>query len=185
VKVSLIRFLGFSPFHQTENHSGNPEWRIALLPGRLCLCVSHPFTLMQDSLGGWTFHPNAGISPYAGSPSTILLPKEAFGPPTSPSYPHECMPWSQSPVVSQAHRHSAPRTAAFRRMHSVGFPLPLHRKIYPLDHHSINFGAQYTTCETSRYFRGTLDSSSFVLPLLGLHVDFTTDLSARLWSDGT
>ena len=34
VKVSLIRFLGFSPFHQTENHSGNPEWRIALLPCR-------------------------------------------------------------------------------------------------------------------------------------------------------
>jgi hypothetical protein len=145
---------------------------------RLCLCVSHPFTLKQDSLGGGTFHLNAGISPHAaGSPSTILLPKEAFGPPTSPSYPHECMPWSQTPVVSQAHRHSAPRTAAFRRMHSVGFPLPLHRKIYPLDHHSINFGAQYTAC--------TLDSSSFVLPLLGLHVDFTTDLSARLWSGGT
>ncbi len=69
------------------------------------------------------------ISPYAGSPYTILLPKEAFGPPKSPSYPHECMPWSQTPVVSQAHRHSAPRTAAFRRMHSVGFPLPIPRKI--------------------------------------------------------
>jgi hypothetical protein len=60
---------------------------------------------------------------------TILLPKEAFGPPKSPSYPHECMPWSQTPVVSQAHRHSAPKTAAFRRMHSVGFPLPIHREI--------------------------------------------------------
>ena len=39
------------------------------------------------------------------------------------------MPWSQTPVVSKAHRHSAPRTAAFRRMQSVGFPLPLHREI--------------------------------------------------------
>ena len=47
------------------------------------------------------------ISPYAGSPYTILLPKETFGPPKSPSYPHECMPWSQTPVVSQAHRHLA------------------------------------------------------------------------------
>ena len=27
--------------------------------------------------------------------------------------------------------------------------------------------------------------SSFALPLLGLHVDFTTDLLARLWSGGT
>jgi hypothetical protein len=97
---------------------------------RLYLCASHTFTLMQDSLRGGTFHLNAGISPYtAGSPSTILLPKEAFGPPKSPSYPHECMPWSKTPVVSQAHRHSAPRTAAFRRMQSVGFPLPLHREI--------------------------------------------------------
>ena len=97
---------------------------------RLYLCASHTFTLMQDSLRGGTFHLNAGISPYtAGSPYTILLPKEAFGPPKSPSYPHECMPWSQTPVVSQAHRHSAPKTAAFRRMQSVGFPLPLHREI--------------------------------------------------------
>ena len=95
---------------------------------RLSLCVSHTFTLMQDSLRGGTFHLNAGISPKAGSPYTILLPKEAFGPPKSPSYPRECMPWSQTPVVSQAHRHSAPRTAAFRWMQSVGFPLP-YRKI--------------------------------------------------------
>ena len=97
---------------------------------RLYLCASHTFTLTQDSLRGGTFHLNAGISPYtAGSPSTILLPKEAFGPPKSPSYPHECMPWSKTPVVSQAHRHSAPRTAAFRRMQNVGFPLPIHRRI--------------------------------------------------------
>jgi len=96
---------------------------------RLSLCASHTFTLMQDSLRGGTFHLNAGISPYAGSPNTILLPKEAFGPPKSPSYPHECMPWSQTPVVSQAHRHSAPRTAAFRRMQSVGFPPLIHRGI--------------------------------------------------------
>ena len=84
---------------------------------------------MQDSLRGGTFHPNAGILPKAGSPYTVCLPKEAFGPPKSPSYPHGCMPWSQTPVVSQAHRHSAPRTAAFRWMKSVDFPLTLHREI--------------------------------------------------------
>ena len=95
----------------------------------LSLCVSHTFTLMQDSLRGGTFHLNARISPSAGSPYTVFLPKEACGPPKSPSYPHECMPWSQTPVVSQTHRHSASRTAAFRRMQSVGFPLPLHREI--------------------------------------------------------
>ena len=95
----------------------------------LYLCVSHT-PLVRDSLRGGIFHLNAGISPYAaGSPYTVFLPKEAFGPPKSPSYPHECMPWSQTPVVSQAHRHSAPRTAAFRRMQSFGFPPPLHRKI--------------------------------------------------------
>ncbi len=94
----------------------------------LYLCASHTFTLMQDSLRGGTFHLNAGISPYTLDLLLPSLTKEAFGPPKSPSYPHECMPWSQTPVVSQAHRHSAPRTAAFRRMQSVGFPLPLHRE---------------------------------------------------------
>jgi hypothetical protein len=83
---------------------------------------------VRDSSRGGTFHLDAGISPCAGSPYTVFLHKEAFGPPKSPSYPHECMPWSQTPVVSWAHRHSAPRTAAFRRMQSVGFPLPLHRE---------------------------------------------------------
>ena len=69
----------------------------------LPLCLPH--WPVQDSSRGGTFHLNAGISPYtAGSPFTILLPKEAFGSPKSPSYPHECMPWSQTPVVSQAHR---------------------------------------------------------------------------------
>ena len=90
--------------------------------------------LMRDSLRGGTFHLNAGISPKAGSPYTLLLPKEAFGPPKSPSYPHECMPWSQTPVVSWAHRHSAPKTAAFHCMKSVGFPLPIHKRDYPCDH---------------------------------------------------
>jgi len=95
----------------------------------LPLCLPH-FYSNAGLVEGRDIPPNAGISPYtAGSPSTILLPKEAFGPPKSPSYPHECMPWSKTPVVSQAHRHSAPRTAAFRRMQSVGFPLPLHREI--------------------------------------------------------
>ena len=144
----------------------------------LSLCVSHTFPLMQDSLRGGTFHLNAGISPYAaGSPSTIFLPKEACGPPKSPSYPYECMPWSQTPVVSQTHRHSAPRTAAFRRMQSVGFPLPLHRESILLT----------TTTSISGLNTQPAPSipSSFVLPLLGLHVDFTPDLSAILWSGGT
>jgi len=39
------------------------------------------------------------------------------------------MPWSQTPVVSQAHRHSVLRTAAFRRMQSVGFLLPIRGEI--------------------------------------------------------
>ena len=36
----------------------------------------------------------------AGSPHTVLLPKETSGPPEFPSYPHEYMPWSKTPVVS-------------------------------------------------------------------------------------
>jgi hypothetical protein len=112
---------------------------------RLYLCLSHTFTLMQDSSRGGTFHLDAGISPYtAGSPSTVFLPKEALGPFKSPSYPHECMPWSQTPVVSQAHRHSALRTAAFRWMQSVGFPPLIHREI--------------TLLTTTNQFRGSIHS---------------------------
>jgi hypothetical protein len=48
---------------------------------------------------------------------------------------------------------------------------------YPDDHDYTFFGAQYRAC--------TLDPSSFALRLPGLHVDFTTELAANLYSGGT
>jgi hypothetical protein len=45
-----------------------------------------------------------------------------------------------------------------------------------MDHNYTFFGAQYRAC--------TLDPSSFALPLPGLHVDFTTELAASLYSGG-
>jgi hypothetical protein len=61
------------------------------------------------------------------SPGTPPLPgnrvQETTGSPKFPSDPLDDMPRSQPPVVSCLLRRCASRTAAFRRMESVGFPL--------------------------------------------------------------
>ena len=80
------------------------------------------------------------------------------------------MPWSQTPVVSCQLAKALSGLLPSARMQSVGF-FP-YKRDYPNDHNYTFFGAQYTAC--------ILDPSSSVLPLLGLHVDFTTDLSATL-----
>ena len=103
----------------------------------LPLCLPHSIIPVRDSLRGGTFHLNAGISPYtAGSPSTILLPKEAFGPPKSPSYPHECMPWS-----SRRRRDGVPGTSPLRAQNCCLPPdakrrlsSPTTQRDYPPDH---------------------------------------------------
>jgi hypothetical protein len=69
-------------------------------------------------------------------------------------------------------RLSASRTAAFQRVHAVGFHALATLRGYPRDHHYTYFGAQYSAC--------ILDSSGFRLPLPGLPADFSTGLLARL-----
>ena len=74
-------------------------------------------------------------------------------------------------------RHSARRTAAFRRLHTVGFPL----------HTTLSDSLLSTTLHLSGFHHaaGILAHSSFVLPLLGWHVEFAPDLLARRESGGT
>jgi len=68
-------------------------------------------------------------------------------------------------------RPTAPRIAAFRRLQTVGFPLKLLRDILLSTTIHIS-GLNHAAC--------ILAHSSFVLPLLGWHVEFAPDRLARL-----
>jgi hypothetical protein len=74
-------------------------------------------------------------------------------------------------------RHIARRTAAFRRVPTVGFPL----------HTTLSDILVSTTLHLSGLHHAAclLAPSSFVLPLLGWHVEFAPDLLARRSSGGT
>jgi hypothetical protein len=69
----------------------------------------------------------------------------------------------------------APWTAAFRCSETVGFPLVLRVILLSTTLHIS--GLNHAAC--------ILVPSSFVLPLLGVHVAFAPDLLARLSSGGT
>jgi hypothetical protein len=74
-------------------------------------------------------------------------------------------------------RHTAARTAAFRCVHTVGFPLDDLLRDILLSTTLHLSGLNHAAC--------ILAHSSFVLPLLGWHVEFATDLLARRSSGGT
>jgi hypothetical protein len=74
-------------------------------------------------------------------------------------------------------RHDALWTAAFRPLETVGFPLDPALRDILLSTTILISGLHHAAC--------TLIPSSSILPLLGVHVEFTTDLLARLWSGGT
>ena len=69
-------------------------------------------------------------------------------------------------------RHCAPRTAAFRPLETVGFPLHTALRDILLSTTILISGLNHAAC--------LLVPSSSVLPLLGVHVEVTTDLLARL-----
>ena len=69
------------------------------------------------------------------------------------------------------------RTAAFRPLETVGFPLPTALRDILLSTTILISGLNHAAC--------MLVPSSSVLPLLGLHVEVTTDLLARRSSGGT
>ena len=102
---------------------------------------------------------------------------ETGGSPKFPSYPSEDMPRSQTPVVSCALASVAPRIVAFRRLQTVGFPLRTALRDILLSTTIHISGLNHAAC--------LLAHSSFVLPLLGWHVECATDLLARLSSGGT
>jgi len=104
------------------------------------------------------------------------LCSETGGSPKFPSDPSEDMPRSQTPVVSCALASVAHRIVAFRRMQTVGFCLDAAEAILLTTTLHIS-GLHHAAC--------LLAHSSFVRPLLGWHVEFTTDLLARRSSGGT
>jgi hypothetical protein len=74
-------------------------------------------------------------------------------------------------------RHLTSRTAAFRPLETVGFPLHTALRDILLSTTLLFSGLHHAAC--------LLVPSSSVHPLLGLHVEFTTDLLARRSSGGT
>ena len=125
----------------------------------------------QGRAGASPLHRRESILRGTVPPDRILY-KETVGSPKFPSYPRKCMPCSPTPVVSAILRHSVSRTAAFHLTNSVGFH-SLHCKKFILKTTIITISGLNHTAYI-------LDPSGFVLPLLGLHADFTTDLLARL-----
>ncbi len=104
-------------------------------------------------------------------PLTRIPYKETVGSPKFPSYPHEYMPWSQTPVVSRILAIAHPGLLLSDTMHRVSFHLKP-SEAYPNDHNYTYFGAQYRAC--------ILAFPGFRLPLPGLPADSATDLLATL-----
>jgi len=98
--------------------------------------------------------------------------KETDGALKSPDYPCENMPRSQlqTPVVSYILTIAYVRLLPSARLKVVGFP-PTSRDYLMTTTIHIS-GLRDAAC--------FLDSPSFVLPLLGLHVGFTTNLLVKL-----
>jgi len=97
--------------------------------------------------------------------------KETVGSPEFPSYPFGCMLRSRTPVVPSVHRPNAPCADAFRHDYTVGFHSRKPQEFIPMTTTPIS-GLNHTAY--------ILDPPGFVLPLLGWHAGFTTDLPATL-----
>ena len=102
--------------------------------------------------------------------------KETEGSPKFPSYPYGCMPRSQTPVVSCALAIAHPGLLPSGHWKPSAFPsVPL--KDILVSTTILISGLNHAAC--------IFVPSSSVRPLLGVHVDVTTDLLARLSSGGT
>jgi hypothetical protein len=102
--------------------------------------------------------------------------KETGGSPKFPSSPSGDMPRSQTPVVSCPLAIARSGLLPSGQWKPSAFPSILPKDILLSTTIHIS-GLHHAAC--------ILAPSSSVLPLLGLHVDVTSDLLARLWSGGT
>ena len=116
---------------------------LALTPGLLC----HPVRLFRD------------------------VYKETNGPLKFPGFPFECMPRSPTPVVSSILAFCASRTAAFRFVDSVGFP------VKKTDGYPMSTIIQISRLNHAAYI---LAPPGFGLPLPDLPARFATGLLAKL-----
>jgi hypothetical protein len=143
-------------------------------PGsRLWLCV--PWSRQAHVRGGRLLATPGVFTATVGTPTPEVSPRRPCGSPKFPSHPFESMPRSQTPVVSctlaLAHPgllpsgHCTPSAFPRYRLRLILWTTTLHIS-----------GLYHTAC--------VLVPSSFVRPLLGVHVEFTTDLLAKLWSGG-
>jgi len=145
-----------------------PRYLVALV----FLCVPCPCTAR---LGGASLLPAPGVftSP-VGTPTPDFLQGNHWL-----SQVPESPLWRHAPLLDPGGvlhtRRIASRTAAFRSLHTVGFGLDPAEAILLTTTLHIS-GLHHAAC--------ILVPSSFVRPLLGVHVDFAPDLLARRWSGG-
>jgi hypothetical protein len=142
------------------------------LVSRLFLCV--PFSRKARMKGG-RFLSTPGVFPSPGGTPTPDCTQGDYWlsqVPESPLWKHA--PLSDPGGVLHT-RRIASRTAAFRSLHTVGFGLDPAEAILRTTTLHIS-GLHPAAC--------FLALSSFVRPLLGVHVEFTTDLLAGRWSGG-
>ena len=119
-------------------------------------------------MDAWLPYTNCGIATY---------PNRAIGMTgLSPARLRPCRPLHKTPVVSLSLAIAQPGLLPSAQSNASAFTCTAGLSSL-MDHNYTFFGAQYRAC--------TLVPSSFVLPLPGLHVDFSTDLVASLWSGGT
>lgn len=146
------------------------------LPTSFCFVPRSPFSGSLTSLQWSLPTPGLLISQYTSSSGSLVGNSMALS--SSRTTPLDTCPvlrprWC--PVCSPF--LFASRTAAFQRVKTVGFHTLTSQCAY-LSSTTIPFsGLNSAAC--------ILAPSSSVLPLPGLHVDFATDLLARLWSGGT
>jgi len=135
---------------------------VSLAPARLAWEVRAP-SQRRESL------------PHRSALLPLIFSKETIGSPKFPSHPSACMPRSQTPVVSCTLALSRPGLLPSGHCTPSAFPRGRLRNILGTT------TLQISGLHPAAYI---LVPSSFVLPLLGVHVDFTPDLLARLWSGG-
>jgi hypothetical protein len=113
---------------------------------------------------------------WAPGPPFRACDKETEGSPKFPRYPSGCMPRSPTPVVSCALALAHPGLLPSGHWKPSAFPAVPLKDLLVSTTLRIS-GLNHAAC--------IFVPSSSVRPLLGVHVDVTTDLLARLSSDGT